>query len=122
MRVRTPDYVKELAKQNRQSQTLAEKLLWEKLRNNQLEGFKFYRQCPIGRYIADFFCGQVNLVIELDGGIHMEYKQAEYDKIRQSEIEGQNMKVLRFQNEQIIAHVDDVLEDIRKELWTRATR
>jgi very-short-patch-repair endonuclease len=102
MRTSTPEYVKELARQSRKKMTPAEKLLWERLINNQLDGHKFYRQCPLGRYIADFFCGAINLVIELDGGIHEEYRQMEYDKVRQSEIEGRKMIVLRFPNELII--------------------
>ncbi len=115
MRVSTPDYVKELAKGLRKSQTPAEKLLWERLRANRLDGHKFYRQCPIGRYIADFFCGEINLVVELDGGIHEDYRQMEYDKIRQREIEGRNMTVLRFPNQQVIHDIDNVIERIRRE-------
>lgn len=122
MRVVTPDYVKDLAKGNRKSQTPAEKLLWQRLRNNQLEGHKFYRQCPIGRYITDFFCGEINLVIELDGNVHDGYKQMEYDKVRQREIEGRNMKVLRFRNEQVLNEIESVLSIIKEEFPASGSR
>ena len=113
MRVHTPRHVKELAKQLRQRQTPAEKLLWERLRDNGLDGHKFYRQCPIGRYIADFYCRELRLVIELDGGIHDERRQQEYDALRQAEIEGRGIRVLRIPNERIIHAVHDALSEIK---------
>ena len=122
MRLSTPEYVKELAKGLRKSQTPAESLLWEKLRANRLDGHKFYRQCPIGRYISDFFCGEINLVIELDGAVHDQYRQREYDKVRQQEIEGRNMTVLRFRNEQVLYDMESVLDTIRLEFDNPRTK
>jgi very-short-patch-repair endonuclease len=58
------------AKALRKDETQAEKILWAKLRNNQLKGYKFRRQHPIGLYIVDFYCHQLKLVIEIDGDYH----------------------------------------------------
>jgi len=106
MRMNTPNYVKDLAKGLRKEQTEAEGLLWQKLRGKNLMGFKFYRQCPIGRYIADFFCNDAKLVIEVDGGIHETESQKSYDELRQKDIEGRTMTVLRFSNEEIINDIE----------------
>ena len=95
----------ELARELRKNSTAAEKLLWEKLRNRQLNGVKFYRQHPLiyeedrGHlhfFIADFYCAEHRLVIELDGKIH-EY-QRNYDRERDLIIERLGLKVVRFKN------------------------
>jgi very-short-patch-repair endonuclease len=112
MRKRTPKYVVSLAKDLRQKQTQAEELLWEQLRNNKLNGYKFYRQCPIGRYIADFYCAELRLVIELDGGVHDGDKQKRYDALRQKEIESRKLIVLRFRNELVLEDMGEVLKTI----------
>jgi very-short-patch-repair endonuclease len=112
MRKNTPKYVISLAKDLRQRQTDAEKLIWERVRNNKLNGLKFYRQCPIGRYIADFYCVKLRLVIELDGGIHDEERQKIYDEIRQKAIESRKLIVLRIKNEVIIGNIEGVLDTI----------
>jgi len=78
----SPKYIIDLARELRKTETSAEKLLWEMLRDRKLLGLKFRRQHPIGRYIADFFCHEIGLVIELDGAIHENMDQKEYDAIR----------------------------------------
>jgi very-short-patch-repair endonuclease len=112
MRKNTPKYVIPLAKDLRKNQTEAEKALWEQVRDRRLNGYKFYRQCPIGRYIADFYCPKLRLVIELDGGVHDEEAQRIYDEIRQKEIECRRLTVLRVINEEIIRNMNDVLNAI----------
>lgn len=119
MRRNTPNYVKGLAKDLRKEQTEAEGLLWQKLRGKRLNGVKFNRQCPIGRYIADFYCSEANLVIEVDGGIHEEENQKLYDEIRQKDIEGRNMTVLRFSNEEIISDIEAVLQKVVEHMQLR---
>ena len=66
----------------RKNQTEAEKLLWNKIRNRQLNNFKFYRQYSAGPYILDFFCPEIRLAIELDGEEHKDRR--EYDKEREN--------------------------------------
>lgn len=75
-----PQYITELAKNLRRFSTEAESILWEILQNRKFRDLKFRRQHPIGRYIADFYCHEIKLVIELDGKIHE--NQKEYDEIR----------------------------------------
>jgi very-short-patch-repair endonuclease len=87
------------AKELRQSQTPAEKKLWEILRNRKLAGYKFRRQHPLGPFIVDFFCDEARLVVELDGGVHN--RQLGYDKARERWLEENGYKVLRFGNEMI---------------------
>ncbi|MFY0651174.1 MAG: endonuclease domain-containing protein [Cyclobacteriaceae bacterium] len=69
----------EFAKENRKHQTEAEKILWDKVRNRNLDGFKFRRQYPIGSFIVDFYCYEARLVVEVDGGYHKEKDQKDYD-------------------------------------------
>ncbi|HPB82722.1 MAG TPA: DUF559 domain-containing protein, partial [Spirochaetota bacterium] len=66
----TPKYVIELAREQRRNLTDTELLIWSKLKNKQLHGFRFRCQHPLYRYILDFFCHKAMLAIEIDGGIH----------------------------------------------------
>ncbi len=96
--------------------TEAEKLLWRELRNRRLKGFKFRRQHPISHFIADFFCHEARLIIEVDGGIHGIEDQKEYDFMRSNEIEQLGIKVIRFTNEEIEQDIKRVLERIEETL------
>ncbi len=87
------------AKELRDNPTRAEEFLWEKIRRNQLSGFKFRRQHPIANFIADFYCHEVRLVVELDGSIHRKIEQKDYDNGREHELRTFGIKVLRFKNE-----------------------
>jgi very-short-patch-repair endonuclease len=109
---KVPGYIYELARQLRQRQIPAEALLWQCLRNRQLNGLKFRRQHPLGRYIADFYCAEKRLVIELEGVIHQEPRQQQYDLIRQQEIKSRGLTVLRFTNEEVETKIELVLEQI----------
>jgi very-short-patch-repair endonuclease len=77
----------------RTNQTDAEKRLWQALRNRQLAGFKFRRQFPLPPYIADFVCLECRLIVEVDGGQHVE--QQEYDDERTRVLLSQGFRVLR---------------------------
>jgi very-short-patch-repair endonuclease len=90
--------------------TPAEKQLWQKLKNKQLLGLKFRRQHSIDRFIVDFYCNKVRLVVEVDGSIH-EYTQAE-DAWRQRFLQSLGLRVLRFSNAQVLNSMDGVLEAI----------
>lgn len=94
----------------RRNAPLAEVLLWQRLRDRQLGGFKFRRQYGIGPYIADFCCVEARLVIELDGVSHEE--SAQYDGKRQAYFQTLGIQVIRFQNAQIYHEMDCVLENL----------
>ena len=103
-----------MAKILREQSTTAERLLWQQLRSKQLEGYKFRRQEPIGRYIVDFVNYEKRIVIELDGGQHAIDK--ENDQIRDNWLKTEGFKVLRFWNNEIFENLEGVLEIMRKEL------
>mgnify|MGYP003533007837 FL=1 len=96
----------------RVKQTEAEKILWQKLRNRQINGFKFFRQYSIGKYIADFYCSELRLVIELDGSHHYEENVFEYDKIREEFMKSLDIKTIRFSNLDVFKRVDEVMERV----------
>jgi very-short-patch-repair endonuclease len=112
----SPLYVKALAKELRKRQTPAESELWQVLRGRQVCGCKFYRQFPIERYIADFYCPATKLVIEIDGPIHEYKSRVEYDKIRQEDLASRGMRVIRFTNDQVKNDLTAVLNEIRQAL------
>ncbi len=107
-----PGYVYALCRQLRAQQTPAEEILWEVLRDRRLYGFKFRRQHPIGRYIADFCCPEAGLVIEIDGKIHDLPRRKDYDQIREEEIKARNLRVIRFSNDEIVNDLEQVLQTI----------
>lgn len=103
-----------LAKSLRRAQTDAEKLLWSRLRDRQLSGYKFRRQLPIGRYIVDFVCVERGLIVELDGGQHA--SQSAGDEKRSGDLAAQGFRVLRFWNDQVLKKTNAVLERIQQHL------
>ncbi len=109
--------IKLRAKHMRQNPTVAENILWRRLRRKQVGGFSFRRQHPIGRFIVDFYCAKARLVIEVDGEIHDGSEQAEYDASRQEFLEGLDLKVLRFDNAQVYQATDAVIEAIAESLY-----
>ena len=100
----------------RKEMTEAEQTLWSVIRKRQLLGFKFRRQHPISQFIADFYCHEKKLVVEVDGGYHNEPTQAEHDQQRTYELEKIGIRVLRFSNEEIKDDMEAVIEKIRKYL------
>jgi very-short-patch-repair endonuclease len=96
----------------RNNMTQAETILWEALKDNKLDGFKFRRQHPIHLYIADFYCHKLKLIIEIDGAYHNSKEQLLIDKQRTSDLELQGLKVLRFTNEEVENGLNDVLKRI----------
>jgi very-short-patch-repair endonuclease len=104
----------ENARALRQRETVAEKLIWSRVRNRKLNGRKFRRQHAIDRYILDFYCHECRLAVELDGGGHLKKEQREYDELRSKVLGEHNIKVIRFQNEDVINDLERVLEEIVK--------
>jgi very-short-patch-repair endonuclease len=101
----------EIAARNlRKRQTPAEKLLWQALRGRQVQNLKFRRQHPIDIFIADFYCAQARLVIELDGGVHKD--RAEQDALRTKHLEALGYRVIRFPNQLIFSNITLVINQI----------
>lgn len=97
----------------RRTSTETEKILWERLRNRKLENLKFRRQHCIYQFIADFYCNELKLVIELDGSIHHLRDVAQYDDYREKMIKEFGLNVLRFTNEEVHSDIESVLQKIK---------
>ena len=102
------------AKRLRHASTAAESALWDRLRDRQVLGLKFRRQAPVGPYIADFFCHELRLVLEIDGGIHAEERQISHDANRDANLQALGYRVLCFTNQQIEQEIELVLGSIRR--------
>jgi very-short-patch-repair endonuclease len=102
--------LKENARALRRNQSPAEKKLWRALRDRRFADFKFRRQQVLGSYIVDFFCARAALALELDWETH--FGRETPDANRQSWLEGQGIKVLRFWNTQVFDEFEAVLEAI----------
>ena len=106
-----------LAKSLRKRSTDAERKLWAYLKAKQLEGLKFRRQQPIGKYIVDFVCFEKKVVVELDGSQHM--AQEEQDRERDAYLNKSGFIVLRFWNNDVLENIDGVYEVIRERCFSR---
>ncbi len=103
---------KEKRRKLRKESPQAELRLWYRLRHRQLLGCRFRRQYSVGAYVLDFYCPQLRLAIEIDGGSHFQPGSPEYDEQRQREIEALKIRFLRFRNDQVFENLDGVLESI----------
>jgi very-short-patch-repair endonuclease len=112
MRGKLPEYLLKLCRDFRKHPTETEAMLWECLRNSQLHDYKFRRQHPIGRYIADFYCDELKLVVEIDGSIHDQTDQAEYDMVRQRELEDQGYTIVRVTADAVKNHLVGILVNL----------
>ena len=115
--IRALEGVRTQAKILRRDQTKAETLLWDGLRAHRLGGLKFRRQHPMGRFIADFYCAEAKLVVELDGAIHE--GQTLEDEDRTQIIEAHGCQVIRFTNERVLEDTDSVLQEILSVVQSR---
>jgi very-short-patch-repair endonuclease len=98
------------AQQLRNSATPAERLLWSHLSKRQLDGWKFSRQMPIGPFICDFLCRELDLIVEVDGGQHCENPR---DEARTAYLEGEGFQVVRYWNNDVRDNLEGVLESLR---------
>ena len=103
-------YIK--ARTLRKNSTIHENIIWNLIRNRQLNGLKFVRQYPIGKYIVDFACRDKKIVIELDGGQHNNEFNIIYDEERTKYIESLGYKVFRFWNNEIDSNIEGVYEKL----------
>jgi very-short-patch-repair endonuclease len=107
------------AKELRKNMTLAEKILWQRLRRKEIMGVRIRRQHPMSKFIADFYCHQAKLVIEVDGPYHNEEEQKNYDEGRYKELKEFGIEIIRFTNEEVESDIEAVLEKIREKLKSR---
>lgn len=98
----------------RSNMTDAEQKLWQRLRRKQINGWQFYRQKPLGNYIVDFYCAAAHLVVEIDGSQHYEPEQQQSDRERDEYLTGLGLRVLRFDNRQVLLETEAVVEVISK--------
>ena len=98
----------------RQNMTEAERRVWQILRLHQIQGYKFRRQVPIGRYIADFVCHEARLIVEIDGGQHDRSSPREAE--RSGFLQNEGYRILRLWNDKVLANLDGVHETIAGEL------
>ena len=95
--------------------TDAEKLLWVYLKSG-IDGLKFRRQHPIGLYIADFYCHQTKLIVEIDGSVHNEKDVKETDEARQKELERWGYTIIRFTNQEVMKFPGNIIKIIAEKI------
>jgi very-short-patch-repair endonuclease len=105
----------EVARRLRGDQTEAEKLLWSKLRDRRFMGLKFRRQVTIESYVADFVCFERGVIVELDGGQHVDCVK---DKERSDVLESKGFLVKRYWNNDVMGNLEGVLVDLQETLDT----
>jgi very-short-patch-repair endonuclease len=104
----------EYARKNRRKLTYFEKHFWEMVRDRRYKGLKFRRQHVLEPYIADFYCSDLKLVIELDGPIHHSEASLLYDQRRDDFMRSNGYTVLRFSNEMLIEETERIFDEIDK--------
>jgi very-short-patch-repair endonuclease len=102
-----------IARRLRANQTDAETVLWNRIRNRQIDGHKFVRQLPINGYICDFVCREKSLIVEVDGGQHSASAE---DAVRDRRLTDEGFRVLRFWNNDVLGNLEGVLITIQSEL------
>jgi len=112
-------YLRSAARSLRRTATDAEQILWSRLRGKQIHGLPFYRQKPLAGYIADFYCAKAKLVIELDGSQHFEEQHRLNDAERTRVLEAMGLRVLRFDNRQVLVELDRVVSVIGEVVGSR---
>ena len=113
-RTASPDryqLLKAYALENRRNATLAEDVLWQHLRKNDI-GVRFFRQHIVGDYIVDFLSQTGGLIIEVDGAYHAELQQQAADEVRENDLERMGFHIMRFSNEEVLYDIDAVMSQI----------
>ena len=112
MKIYYEKYLKDYARQLRNNSTKSEITLWLELKGKQMMGYDFHRQKPIDQYIVDFFCNKLRLAIELDGLSHQYEEVQEKDLIKERRLNELGIHVLRFQDEEVMNDMGNVLREI----------
>jgi very-short-patch-repair endonuclease len=110
--------LKKISRTLRKNMTLSEILLWQQLKKKQALGYDFHRQKPIDKYVVDFYCPRLKLVIEIDGDSHDGKEDA--DRKRQEKLESLGLTVMRFWDSDVKSNVDGIVEQLRE--WIEARR
>jgi len=118
--LKSPWYVFELAKKFRKEPTESEEKLWKLLKDSKFENLKFRRQHPIWRYIADFYCEEFKLIIELDWKIHDEKNRQEYDLERENLLKNYWFNIFRLKNEEILENSEKIIYEKIKNFLTNS--
>ena len=106
--------LKEFARKLRNNSTKSEIKLWQQLKGKQLLGYDFHRQKPLLNYIADFYCYELKLVIEVDGYSHQFEETIKKDEIKQRELEKIGLTVLRFEDDEVMKDMNNVLRRLEE--------
>ncbi|MCX6766686.1 MAG: endonuclease domain-containing protein [Candidatus Moranbacteria bacterium] len=101
----------------RKEMTSAEGIVWSQIRNHQID-HKFRRQFSIGAYVADFYCSELKLVIEIDGGQHFEDEAIDYDKARTKYFNDLGITVARYTNADVKRNLISVMDDLLRQCKT----
>ncbi|HCN62428.1 MAG TPA: hypothetical protein DIT33_03415 [Pseudomonas sp.] len=105
---------RQFARRLRVEQTDCELHLWQKIRARQLLNLKFRRQHPCPPFVLDFYCVELKLAIELDGGQHFDAQSLACDRRRTAYLQGLGITVLRFDNRQVLEQMNEVLEEVHR--------
>src|SRR3989338_4502814 len=105
-----------LRRELRHNATPAEKVFWDMVCDKKLSGLKFRRQHSIGKYIVDFYCAALRLIVEIDGDSHGTDEGLEADKIRTTYLESQNYKIIRYANSDILKNLEGVFQDLNSKI------
>jgi len=106
--------LREIARKNRHQETKAEALIWNNILKGKKLGYRFTRQKPIGRFIVDFYCSKLSLVIEIDGNSHD--LKTERDKLRDRYLKQCGILTIRYNNEDIFSNIDKIKKDLREKI------
>jgi len=107
----------QIAERLRRDMTDIEKIIWERVCKSQL-GVRIRRQHPVWKFIADFYCHEVKLVIEIDGGIHLRSENKEYDISRDIILKEFKIEILHFTNDEVMNEPNHVIEKIKRTIET----
>lgn len=106
----------------RSAPTAAEAVLWQALRAHRLEGWKFRRQQVLLGYIADFYCEEADLCLEVDGAVHAHRDQEAWDAARDEAMKVHGIHVLRLKNEAVLKDLPGALKKVLKALGENPKR
>lgn len=106
--------LKELARKLRNNSTKAEIRLWRYLRGKQVRGLDFHRQKPLGDFIADFYCPEIKLVIEVDGYTHRFQDTIRKDKGKEDYLKKCDIVVMRFKDDEVMNDIKSVISRIEQ--------
>ena len=112
-RSNSPDLFMERARQMRSEDTRAEKKAWVMLKDRRTLGLKFRRQVPIDRYIVDFYCHEIRVIVEIDGGVHDRPGQADWDARENARLEELGYRILHIPNEIVLKDPETFSEMIQ---------